>query len=498
MGLLGAGAAACIVRPTLAEEGRPALVVNPRPRFALSPYLYMQFMEPLGTTDGSVAAAWDFTRDCWREDVIAATKELSPTLIRWGGCFISYYRWQEGVGPRDRRRPMLNLCWGGIETNQVGTHEFVDFCRRVGTEPLLCVNFESDGRRRWQRDPKGDVRSAGPEEAAEWVRYCNAVDSTLRREHGRAEPYNVRLWQIGNETSYDRNGFDCETAARRTVDFARAMRAEDPDIQLIGWGDSGWAPRMLDVAGEHLQYVAFHHMFNPDRGIPDSPLRGIEYRKDPARTWERLMNASRVHEARIRQMREQVEGYDVPLALTECHFALPGRNRCEVLSTWAAGVANARLLNVHERHGDKLKVATLADFCGTRWQVNAIMIPVPGGQSYLMPVALVMALYRHHTGEQAVGVVKAPDGLDVTASRTGGRLYLHVVNTSRKKSVAARLTIEDMNVESGTVFELAADPEFEVMETQARRIIPARKDLPTDTLWTFPPASVSAVELDVT
>ena len=318
-----------------------------------------------------------------------------------------------------------------------------------------------------------------------------------RREHGRTEPYNVRLWQIGNETSYDRNGFDCETAARRTVDFARAMRKEDPGIQLIGWGDSGWAGRMLEIAGEHLQYIAFHHMFNPDRGIPDSPLRGIEYRKDPARTWERLMNAAKVHDARIRQMREQAAGYDTPLAMTECHFALPGRNRCDVLSTWAAGVANARLLNVHERHGDRLKIATLADFCGTRWQVNAIMIPVPGGRSFMMPVALVMALYRHHTGRQAVSVTQAPDDLDVTASRTGDRLFLHVVNTSRERSVTTRLAVNGLHIQGGSIFQLAADPEFEVIETQANEIAPVQKELPTDRLWTFPAASVSAVELDV-
>ncbi|MGE5295449.1 MAG: alpha-L-arabinofuranosidase C-terminal domain-containing protein, partial [Solirubrobacterales bacterium] len=300
------------------------------------------------------------------------------------------------------------------------------------------------------------------------------------------------------ETSYDRNGFDCETAAKRTIAFARAMRGEDPSIQLVGWGDSGWAPRMIEIAGEHLQYIAFHHMFNPDDGTPDSPLRGIEYRKDPAKTWEHLMNAANVHDAHIREIREQVGKYDIPLAMTECHFALPGRNRCDVLSTWAAGVANARLLNVHERHGDKLKIATLADFCGTRWQVNAIMIPVPGGDSYMMPVALVMALYRHHTGEQAIGVMKTPEGLDVTASRTGERVYLHVVNTSRDRSVAARLAIERMNIRSGQVFELAADPEFEVIETQAREIQPVRKNLPSDGLWTFPAASVSAVELTVT
>ncbi|MBM4028597.1 MAG: alpha-L-arabinofuranosidase [Planctomycetes bacterium] len=496
LGILGAGAAAPAVGRTLAAEDRPALIVDPAPRFALSPYLYMQFMEPLGTTDGSVAAAWDALRDCWRPDVIEATKELAPTLLRWGGCFCSYYKWKEGVGPRSARRPMLNLLWGGVETNQVGTHEFVDFCRQVGADPLLCVNFESDGRKQWQRSPQGDIRAGGLQEAAEWVRYCNAADCTERRAHGRAEPYGVRLWQIGNETSYDRNGFDCETAARRTVEFAKAMRQEDPTIQIIGWGDSGWAKRMMEIAGEHLQYLAFHHMFNPDRNLPDSPLRGIEYRKDPARTWDRLMNAAGVHETRIRQMREQAAGYDIPLAMTECHFALPGRNRCEVLSTWAAGVANARLLNVHERHGDRLKIATLADFCGTRWQVNAIMIPTPGGKSYLMPVALVMALYRHHTGDQAVTVTSPPEFLDVTASRKGNRLFLHVVNTSRDRAVTTRLAVAGLTVRGGKIFQLAADPEFEVLETQARAIVPVQKDLPPDALWTFPPASVSAVELD--
>jgi len=491
------GTAALAFSPASAGEGSPPLVVHPEPRFDLSPYLYMQFMEPLGTTDGSVAAAWDFGRDAWREDLVDVTRKLGPTLIRWGGCFISYYRWKEAVGPRDRREPSLNLLWGGIEPNQVGTHELIDFCRQVGADPLLCVNFESDGRRRWQRDPKGNVRAAGPGEAAEWVAYCNRADDKLRRRHGVDEPYGVRLWQIGNETSYDRRGFDCETAARKTVEFARAMRREDPTIALIGWGDSGWAPRMLDVAGEHLQYVAFHHMFNPDRGLPDSPLRNIEYRKDPARTWEHLMNAARVHEAKIERVEQETAGYPHPLAMTECHFALPGRNRCEVLSTWAAGVADARLLNVHERHGERLKIATLADFCGTRWQVNAVMIPVPRGKAFLMPVAMVMRLYRHHTGERAVGVGRVPDGLDVTASRTGDRVFLHVVNTSRQRSADARLAVDGMTVRSGRVFEMAGDPEYEVIQTEPNEIAAVEKKLPADARWTFPPASVSAVELDV-
>jgi alpha-L-arabinofuranosidase len=473
------------------------LAVDPEPKYDLSPYLYMQFMEPLGTTDGSVAAAWDFLHDRWREDVVEVTRELAPTLIRWGGCFSSYYCWREGVGPREQRVPMYNLLWGGVETNQVGTHEYIDFCRQVGAEPLLAVNFESDGRQHWAHPPKGGVRSAGPEEAAEWVAYCNDPANEERKAHGVPDPYDVRLWQIGNETSYDANGYDCETAAQRTLVFARAMREVDPDITLIGWGEGEWAQGMLEVAGEELDYLAFHNMFRAGSRDPDSPLRDTDYRRDPARTWEHLMNAYREPEAKIRAMRDQVAGYDIPLAITECHFSLPGRNRCEVLSSWAAGVANARILNVHERNGDVLKIATLADFCGTRWQVNAIMIPTPRGQSYMMPVARVMSLYRRHTGDRALAVTGSPDDLDVTASRRADQVTLHVINTNRTHSVTTQLEVGGVEIQSGAVYEIAADPEFEVLQTCAGVLEPAEKALPSDGLWTFPAASVSAVELTV-
>jgi alpha-L-arabinofuranosidase len=95
---------------------------------------------------------------------------------------------------------MLNLLWGGIESNQVGTAEFVDFSRRVGAEPLICVNFESDGRKQYMK-AKGSVRTADAREAADWVRYCNDPANAERRAHGRSAPHAVKYWQIGNETS---------------------------------------------------------------------------------------------------------------------------------------------------------------------------------------------------------------------------------------------------------------------------------------------------------
>jgi hypothetical protein len=254
---------------------------------------------------------------------------------------------------------------------------------------------------------------------------------------------------------------------------------------------------MLEVAGEELQYIAFHHHY--DSGLENSPLGGVEFRDEPDLAWHHLMNAHKSTQERIFQMREEVGAYPVGLALTESHFALPGRNRGEVLATWAAGVANARVLNVHARNGDILKIATLADFCGTRWMVSAIMIPTPvwRGSAFMMPVARVMALYRHHVGEDAVGVVSVPRGLDVTASRSGRRVFLHVVNTRRTEGVQAEIRIVGRRIPSGRVFQIATDPYREIDEASAELLAPQECVLPSNMSWTFPAASVTAVELDM-
>ena len=494
-GVLRGAAAASVEAQRL--DGR-AIVLEPAPLYELSPYLYMQFMEPLGATDGSVEAAWDHGRDAWRDDVVEVTRELGPTMMRWGGIFADFYRWREGVGPRDSRRPMLNLLWGGIESNQVGTAEFVDLCRRVGADPLICVNFESDGRKQYM-NAKGSVRTGDVKEAAEWVAYCNDPGNAERKAHGQAAPFPVRHWQIGNETSYDKNGFDLDTAARKTVAFARAMRAADPAIQLIAWGDSGWAPRMAEVAGEHVQYLAFHHMFDPDS--PRQPvLRGETYRRDPDAAWAQLMIAWQATDTKIRTVRDNLGARRIPLALTECHFVIPGRDRGDVLASWAAGVSYARILNNHQRHGDVLKIATAADFCGTRWQNNAVIIPTPKGnnRAYLQPVARVMQLYRHHIGSHAIKLTAAPDGLDVVASRRADTLYLHVANTQRTRAVSATIQAGEHVIRSGRVFEITADPAVELSYLNSGEVMKTvQKPFTRDGAWEFPAASVSALELQI-
>jgi alpha-L-arabinofuranosidase len=331
------------------------------------------------------------------------------------------------------------------------------------------------------------------------VRYCNDPQSAERKGHGQAAPLGVRHWQIGNETSYDRNGFDLETAARKTVAFAKAMRAADAAIQLIAWGDSGWAPRMAEIAGAEVHYLAFHHMFDPDS--PRQPvLRGETYRRDPDATWAQLMTAWQVTDTKIRSVRDNLGARKMPLALTECHFVVPGRDRGDVLASWAAGVSYARILNNHQRHGDVLKIATAADFCGTRWQNNAVIIPTPKGnnRAYLQPVARVMQLYRHHIGSHAIKLAGAPDGLDVVASRRADTLYLHVANTLRTKAVTATIQAGDHVIRGGHVFEIAADPAVELSYLNSGEVMKTvQKPFTSDHVWEFPAASVSALELEI-
>ena len=115
----------------------------------------------------------------------------------------------------------------------------------------------------------------------------------------------------------------------------------------------------------------------------------------------------------------------------------------------------------------------------------------------MMPVAMVMSLYRRHTGKEAVKVTSTPDGLDVTASRTENRILLHVVNTHRTASVKSVFQIQGMRFTQGRVYWFALNPEFEIFEYRPEHTFPKESRLGPDMAWNFPAASVSAVELTV-
>jgi alpha-N-arabinofuranosidase len=455
-----------------------AIVVDPKPLFDISPYLYMQFMEPLGITDSSVEAAWDYERDDWRKDFIDAVADLAPDVVRFGGLYSRQYKWREGIGPAGRRPWVRNYIWGGKETNRVGTDEFVDFCSRVGAAPLFCVNFLSDGERRFQTLGRSETAA----DAADWVSYAK----------GR-----IPLWQLGNETSYGDRTFSRDESIQHTIEFARAMKARDGSIRLIGWGDRGreglWAGELVKRAGEHIDYVAIHMMGQRPRR-PDTVLNGLRYQQDPRRAWTELLELAENVERRVEELEAAVPHHG--LAITEGHLSLRPGNANPILAEWLTAAYHARSLNIYQRHGARVKIATAADFEGNRWTVNAVILPTPGGASYLMPVASIARLFKRHNGRQGVAVTSAPPDLDIAASRTGNTLFLHVANLNYSAAAPATFAVAGMNVTGGRVFAIAPENPREYVSQDQPAVFTPRESAIEAVRWTFPPRSVSAVELN--
>ena len=493
-------------RPALGSPAAPErIVVDPTPRHPLSPMLYMQFLEPLGVTDPGVAAAWDDDRDDWRQDFVAAARDLAPGALRFGGLFSRFYRWQEGVGPAADRPAMRNYAWGGHETNRIGTAELVGLCRRVAAEPIFCVNFRSDGHR-WLADRPEGGRTGDAAEAAAWVGYCNEPDHALRRRHGHAAPHGVRYWQLGNETSYGPGGFTQAEAVAETRLFAREMRRRDPSIRLIGWGDRDdggelWAGDLVRRVGDEIQLVAIHMMQQlPER--PGTRLRGRRYEADPAAAWAELQAMASRPEQRLIELEQVLDdaGWEGGIAVTEGHLSLAPHNSNPILLEWLTGVYHARVMNTYARHGERVEIATAADFNGTRWTVAAIRLQVPRGISYLTPAGSVMRLFGRHRGAHGLQVASTSSDLDIAGSRTGERVYLHVANTSYDRPVTVSLTVDGRRPVGELVHEIApADLRTSVGELEPDLFAPATHPLPPGDAptWRFPAGSVSVVALDL-
>jgi alpha-N-arabinofuranosidase len=167
----------------------------------------------------------------FRKDVMALLREFRMGVLRWpGGNFVSNYHWADGVGPKDSRPRRPELAWGGEESNRFGTDEFVAYCRRLGTEPYICLNMGT-----------GTL-----EEALAWVEYCNGAGNTewadRRRANGHAEPYQVRYWGLGNEMygDWQVGAVSAEEYVRTATRWARAIKMLDPQAELISCGMNGW------------------------------------------------------------------------------------------------------------------------------------------------------------------------------------------------------------------------------------------------------------------
>jgi alpha-N-arabinofuranosidase len=352
-------------------------------------------------------------------EVVSLAKTWPVPLLRWpGGNFVSQYHWRDGVGPLDLRPTRPNAAWYGLEYNFIGTREFIHFCRLIGAEPQITVN----------------TGTGTAEEAAAWVEFCNGDVSTpmgrLRAEQGDLEPYNVQLWEVGNEMygCWQVGYFGSEENAHRYVEFARAMRAVDPKIELIATGnsfdfaepgpgydytqaDQRWHQKLIDLAGKELDIVSLHSLPVNDRFLERVTHEQAYYSllAQPV-IWERdfLPNLLR------RFDQELPEHKPVRLAITEWGILGMRKDRPYV-DTFGEAIYAALFLNLMIRNAERIPIANATALC------HGGCIRKIAGKIYTDPQYLVTQQYAKLIGARPLACVLESPSRDIDTGTDLGR-----------------------------------------------------------------------------
>jgi alpha-L-arabinofuranosidase len=373
-----------------------------------------------------------------RADVFAKAKALRPAFVRWpGGNVAQDYHWMWGVGPRDERKTWINLSWKNEpEPSDFGTDEFIQFCRNINAEPSITVNVEGNG--------------ATVEEAAAWVEYCNGPATSpygaMRARNGHAQPYGVKLWEVGNEIwgSWVRGPSDAKTYGKNFNRYAAAMRAVDPSIKLIAVGDNDmkWNRTVLKLAGGGMDYLAIHHYYGRN-----------EMAGDALNLMARPLFYERFYGQVANLIRDLAPGRDIRLAINEWGLDLVERQQ---YSIWSA-LYGARLMNVFERTNGLVAMSAVSDL------VNGW----PGGiiQSsrhalFVSPLYHANALAANHLGaERLTATVDGPvfdssrEGkgvpyLDAVVSRSADarQIFIRAVNTHQTRAISVKVNLAGAQV----------------------------------------------------
>lgn len=230
--------------------------------------IYGSFIEHLGRAvyEGIYQPDSPFAdEDGFRKDTLELVRELNVPIVRYpGGNFVSGYRWEDGVGPKEKRPRRLEPAWSVVETNEFGLNEFSDWADKAGTQVMMAVN----------------LGTRGIQEAADLLEYCNLDKGTrmseLRREHGREKPYGFRLWCLGNEMDGPWQ-IGHKTAAEYgslADETGKLMKTIDPAIELVVCGSSGsnmptfgqWEATVLDRCYDTVDYVSMHTYYADREG----------------------------------------------------------------------------------------------------------------------------------------------------------------------------------------------------------------------------------------
>lgn len=471
--------------------------------------IYGQFSEHLGRCiyEGIwVGPGSDIPNvDGYRTDVVEALKALKVPVLRWpGGCFADEYHWMDGIGPRENRPKLVNNNWGStVEDNSFGTHEFLNLCELLGTQPYI----------------SGNVGSGTVEEMAKWVEYMTAENGSmaeLRARNGREKPWKVKYLGVGNETwgcGGDMTADYYSDVYKRYALYARNYSGNQLFKVACGASDYdyNWTRVMMKNAASKMDGLSLHYY-----SIIDWNHKGSAIDFTPEEYYNILAKSVEIDEV-LRNHEAIMDAYDpqrrIALLLDEwgTWFNVePGYNPGHLFqqNTMRDAMVAAMCLNIFQKHTARLKMANIAQIVN----VLQAMILTKGPQMVLTPTYHVFRMYNVHQeatfvpadyncGKLVSASGRIMDDFSACVSRdAAGALHVSLANPNLDKPVTVELSFDQLKPKtvSGEILhagKVNAYNDFGKAPAVAPSPFTAAKLIGRTVKFTLPAASVVVLEV---
>ena len=390
-----------------------------------------------------------------RNDIIKALKELKIPNLRWpGGCFADTYHWKDGIGPKENRPTIVNQWWGGVtEDNSFGTHDFLNMCELLETEPYLA----------------GNLATGTVQEMADWVQYVNFAGkspmSDLRVKNGRKEPWKVKIWGVGNEAWGCGGNMTAEYYTGEYRKYATFMS---------DWTNSGGLMRVASGANSGDYNWTETIMKN----IPGNMLGGVALHHYSVINWDKKGDAVDFSEELYFKTMQQALKME---ELVTKHSAImdkydPKKNIALVVDEWGGwyevekgsnpgflyqqntmrdAVLAGATLNIFNNHADRVRMANLAQCVN----VLQAVILTDKTKMLLTPTYHIMQMYNVHQDAKLLPLtINSPlytfngetlPALSVSASKDKkGLVHISLVNIDSKKANTVEIDLNELGIKS--------------------------------------------------
>ncbi|MFV0606831.1 MAG: alpha-N-arabinofuranosidase [Niabella sp.] len=397
-----------------------------------------------------------------RLDVVEALKKINIPNLRWpGGCFADEYHWRDGIGDQSKRPKMINTHWGGVtEDNSFGTHEFLQLCDLLGTEPYIA----------------GNVGSGTVEEMSQWIEYLNfggvSPMADLRKKNGRENPWKVSFWGVGNESWGCGGNMTPEYYAneyRRYATYARNY--PDAPLKKVAGGansaDYRWTEVLMKNIPTHMMWgLSLHHYTIP---TGNWGKKGSATQFDEKEYFSTMKNCLRMDEI-VSKHAAIMDQYDpkkrVALVVDEWGIwtdVEPGTNpgflyqQNSLRDALIAGTT----LNIFNNHADRVRMANLAQTVNV---LQAIVL-TKGNDMLLTPTYYIFDLYKEHMDAKLL-----PLKIESPQYNTGGE-GLPAINASATINASGNIHITFVNIDAHNDITIKANIQGKAYKIKEARVL---------------------------